>query len=66
MSTLGERQNMVLAVQRAELPEPSAQLVELNLSSFPESAPCGVFHYLEGLHYTALIHFSISLMEYFC
>lgn len=57
MSTLGEKQSMVLAMQRAGLPEPSAHWVVLHLSDFPESIPCGVFRYLEGLCCTGLIHF---------
>lgn len=57
MSILGERQNMVLAVQRPDLPEPSSHLVALYLSGFPENIPCGVFLCFEGLLYTVLIHF---------
>lgn len=55
MSNLGEKQSM----QRADLPEPSAQWVVLHLSDFPERIPCGVFHFIEGLCCPGLIHFSI-------
>lgn len=45
MSTLGEQQSTVLAMQRADLREPSARWVALHLSDFPESIPCGVFRF---------------------
>lgn len=44
MSTSSEKQSM----QRADLPETSAQWVVLHLSDFPESTPCGVFASLKA------------------